>query len=285
MFEAAIGGYGAVGVITEVELDLDENFKILRTTARVPLMEYPEYFADQVQSNCDVLLHNADLIAPQFDSPFCVTWSRTQNPLTVSDRLTRENQTYSKEQMALWALTELPGGYKLRHAAQRKQQEPAVVWRNLEASLDVRELEPTTRKISTYVLQEYFVPSRYFKPYAQALSKLMQNMNMHALNISIRHSKADPHTLLSWAHEDVFCFVLYYKQRMQPATASEVGRWTRSLIELALQYHGAYYLPYQMHATQKQFEQAYLNVNLLRKLRQELGAQRLSNMMWERYAV
>ena len=285
LFNAAIGSYGAVGIITEVELDLDENFKILRTTERVPLMEYPEWFASQIQSSGDVLLHNSDLAAPQFDALFCVAWSRTQKPLTVPDRLTPQNQPYRKEQLILWALTELPEGYKLRNTAQRRQEEHVVVWRNHEASLDVRELEPSTRKISTYVLQEYFVPTRYFKPYAQELSKLMQKMGTHALNISIRHSKADPTTLLSWAHEDVFCFVVYYKQRMQPAIEPEVGRWTRAMIDLALRYQGTYYLPYQPHATQKQFEQAYLNVNALRALRQDLGAQRLSNMMWERHAV
>lgn len=41
---------------------------------------------------------------------------------------------------------------------------PAVVWRNFEASLDVAELEPRTRRISTYALQEYFIPRRHFLP-------------------------------------------------------------------------------------------------------------------------
>lgn len=285
LFEAAIGGYGAVGIITEVELDLDDNGKILQTAEFVPLMEYPEWFASQIQSNSDVLLHNADLVPPQFNAPFCVTWSRTNKPLTVLDRLTPQNQTYREEQSILWALTELPASDKLRAAIQEKQKEPVVVWRNHEASRDVLELEPATRKLSTYVLQEYFVPVRHLKAYAQNLSKLMQNTATHAINISIRHCKVDPNTLLSWAKEDVFCFVVYYKQRMQQATELDIGRWTRAMIELALQYQGTYYLPYQPHATQAQFEQAYPQINSLRQLRRKLGAHRLSNMMWGRYKV
>jgi FAD/FMN-containing dehydrogenase len=196
-----------------------------------------------------------------------------------------QDQIYRKEQIALWAMTELPSGERLRSSIQKLQDKPLVVWRNYEASLDLRELEPMTRKIATYVLQEYFVPASQFKNYAQALSRLMRSLNTHTVNISIRHSKADANTLLSWAREDVFCFVVYYKQRMQTATEVDVGRWTRAMIDLALKHGGTYYLPYQPHATQAQFEQAYPQAKELRRLRKELGAHRLSNMMWSRYKV
>lgn len=285
LFYTAIGGYGSIGIITEIELNLDDNFKIERSSQRVTLMDYPDWFSEYIRTNSDVLLHNADLTPPTFDAPHCITWTRTQKPTTIGHRLMPQDQIYRKEQIALWAMTELPSGERLRPSIQKLQDKPLVVWRNYEASLDVRELEPMTRKITTYVLQEYFVPASHFKNYAQALSRLMRSLNTHTVNISIRHSKADANTLLSWAREDVFCFVVYYKQRMQTATEVDVGRWTRAMIDLALKHGGTYYLPYQPHATQAQFEQAYPQAKELRRLRKELGAHRLSNMMWSRYKV
>jgi hypothetical protein len=43
-----------------------------------------------------------------------------------------------------------------------------VVWRNREASLDAESLEPRTRLMSTYVLQEYFIPVAGFLPFARS---------------------------------------------------------------------------------------------------------------------
>ena len=155
----------------------------------------------------------------------------------------------------------------------------------LRGQPDVSELEPTTRKISTYVLQEYFIPVTSFKKYAGDLLKLMQSIDTNTLNISIRHCKADPYSLMSWAREDVFCFVVYYKQRMQTETERFVGEWTRAMISLAIQHGGAYYLHYQLHATPKQFNQAYPNSENFRKLRKEMVSHRFCNAMWEKYHV
>ncbi len=285
LFFAAIGGYGSVGVISEVELHLDENFAIERSADRVLLEDYADWFIEKIRADRTVLLHNADLTPPNFDKPFAVTWRKSNKPVNVQKRLRLVDQVDRSMQAGIWAMTELPAGHKLRSVVQKEQETAQVVWRNYEASLDVRELEPTTRKISTYVLQEYFIPISAFRRYVFDLSKLMQTLSTHTLNISIRHCKADSESLMSWAKEDVFCFVVYYKQRMNPRGVTDVAQWTRAMIDLALRHGGTYYLPYQPHASQFQFERAYPEVSALRKLRKELGAQRLSNSMWERYKV
>ena len=48
LFSASLGGYGGIGLITEVELNLDENFKIERSTARVSLQDYPAWFKEKI---------------------------------------------------------------------------------------------------------------------------------------------------------------------------------------------------------------------------------------------
>jgi FAD/FMN-containing dehydrogenase len=286
LFHAAIGGYGGVGVITEVELSLDDNFKIEKSSEHVPLEDYPTWFRENILSNKAVLLHNADLQPSKFDHPRCITWSRTDKPVTVTDRLHAKNEKYTKEKLALWALTELPGKDAFRKSVIAPMQEkPEIVWRNYEASLDVAELEPATRDVSTYVLQEYFIPERHFSRFAKAMSKLMQSVSTGTVNVSIRHSHADKTTLMSWAQEDIFSFVVYYKQRVSPEASREVGNWTRSMIDLAIALEGTYYLPYQLHATKEQFLRSYPASAKLKSLRHQLGAERLTNTMWKYYDV
>ena len=286
LFYAAIGGYGGVGVITEVELALDDNFPIARSTARVPLEDYPAWFASKVASDPTALLHNADLLPSGFDRPQAVTWRRTDLALTEPARLRPTQARYATEQATIWAMSELPGGDKLRSAiVQPLQDKPAVVWRNYEASRDVAELEPASRATSTYVLQEYFIPERHFAGFARGMAALLRAGRSGTLNVSIRHAPADRQTLMAWAREDVFSFVVYYKQGTAPSAAPAVAEWTRAMIELALAHHGVYYLPYQLHATQAQFEQAYPQAAALRTLRRRIGAEKFSHALWERYGV
>lgn len=286
LFHAAIGGYGGAGVITEIELNLDENFKIEKSVAHVSLEDYPAWFRENILSNSSILLHNVDLQPSKFNKPRCVTWSRTEKPLTIIDRLRPEQVKYGKEKLVLWALSELPGSSLLREKIVVPIQEKSeVVWRNYEASMDAAELEPATRNISTYVLQEYFIPERHFAKFANAMSKLMQSVPTGTVNVSIRHSPADRTTLMSWAQQDVFSFVVYYKQRVSSHAVRAVGEWTREMINLALALEGSYYLPYQLHATQQQFLRSYPATAKFKALRQQIGSSRLTNTMWTQYHV
>ena len=285
-FRAAIGGYGAVGVITEVELDLVDNVRIRRDVADIPLDRYPAFFKRQVLGDATSVLHNADLPPPLFDSPVCVTWRKTDTPLTDPERLVPRGETYNTEQNIFFALTELPGSEYLRKSVIRPMltDKPSVKWLNREASLDVAELEPRTRRMATYVLQEYFIPERNFLPFAKGLARVLIDKQVSAVNVSIRHSPADVVSLLPWAREDVFSFVLYYKQRTNADAREQVGRGTRDLISLALANEGRYYLPYQPHATKEQFERAYPEASLLRNVKRRLDPeQKFSNELWAKY--
>ncbi len=288
LFRAAIGGYGAIAVITEVELELADNMRIERVVEELPLERYVAHFKENVQGDKRAVLHNADLLPPMFDRPVCVTWRQTPEttPLTEKARLVPRGQSYGLEQNAIWAITELPGGDMLRkHVIQPMQTAKTVVkWLSHEASLDVAELEPLTRVMSTYVLQEYFIPEARATDFVRGMAKVLQRNEVVALNISIRHAPADAVSLLPWARENVFCFVLYFKQRTWQNAQDAVSVWTRELIELALLHGGRHYLPYQLHATRRQFDAAYPEAEHMRRLKQRIDPTgKFSNELWRKY--
>jgi FAD/FMN-containing dehydrogenase len=159
-----------------------------------------------------------------------------------------------------------------------------VVWRNFEASKDTASVEPTPRTQSTYVLQEYFIPVKNFQSFTAAMAGILKNPQTGAINVSIRHAPADTTSLLSWAPVEVFCFVLYYKQRVTDSAHRDVELWTRELIEAALSNEGRYYLPYRLHATLDQFRRAYPEANDFAALKRRVDPQnRMRNLLWDRY--
>jgi FAD/FMN-containing dehydrogenase len=138
--------------------------------------------------------------------------------------------------------------------------------------------------MSTYVLQEYFIPPRHYVSFARGMAQVLKEHDVEALNVSIRHSPGDVDALLPWAKEEVFSFVLYYKQRTHSRAQQAVGIWTRALIDLALKHEGRYYLPYQLHATPQQFNQAYPEAKALRELKRQVDPRAVfSNALWARY--
>ena len=286
LFRAAAGGYGAVAVIAEVELDLVRNARIERIVASVALDDYPRYFRRVVERGGDCVFHNADLLPPHFDAPVAVSWRTTAKPLTESARLVARGESYLLEQNVLFAMTELPRGDLLRSRVVHPLllARPAVKWRNHEASLDVAQLEPLTRRFSTYVLQEYFIPVRHFAAFARAMAAVIRRYKARVLNVSVRHSPADTVAMLPWAKEEVFSFVVYYNQRTTPAALRDTGEWTRAMIETALGFGGRYYLPYQLHATRAQFARAYPEASSLRQLKRSVDPDgKFSNEMWAKY--
>ena len=286
LFRAAIGGYGAVGVIVEVELAVTGNVRIERRVTEVPMADYLAHFDRTVRADATSVLHNADLRPPRFDRPVCVTWHRTEAEVTDPLRLTPHGAGHALQKTALWAVTELPGGDGLRRSVidPLRLGSPQVCWLNREASLDVAELEPATRRINTYALQEYFIPPRHVEAFAKAMGGVLRRHRVQAVNVSVRHTSADAVSLLPWAKEEVFSFVLYHKQRTSEEACAAVGEWTRALIELALAHDGRYYLPYQLHATREQFERAYPEVQALRELKRRVDPTgRFTNTLWTRY--
>lgn len=286
LFFAAIGGYGGIGVISEVTLSLAVNEKVARQTQTMPTAEYAEYFADNIRDNGAVVFHNADMYPPAFETVRDVSWYVTDADLTIEDRLIATDESY-------WLLPKLvsftnSGG--IGKWSRKSIFEPIyyafdrVAWRNWEASYDVRELGEGDRSEKTWVLQEYFIPVENFGSFVPKMRDIFNEYEVDVVNVSIRHALPDPDSYLSWARNEVFAFVVYHSQGTTDEDRQNVGVWTRKMIDAIISENGAYYLPYQPHATSEQFRSAYPNVEKYFAVKREFDADnRFQNKLWEKY--
>jgi len=286
IFYGAIGGYGSLGVIVEAELSLTDNVRVVRTEQKLGREEYLEFFRKNVRSNPDAVFHNADIYPPSYKRLRAVTWSKTNLPVTNDYKLMPLQKSYPIHRYFYWAFSEtLTGKWRREFIIEpilySKQK---VHWRNYEAGYDVAELEPSSRKRSTYVLQEYFVPIEKFDEFVPRMATVLTKHKVNVINISVRHAFPDPGSYLAWARNEVFAFVLYYKQDVHDEARKRVGEWTRALIDEVLHCNGTYYLPYQPHATPEQFHKAYPGAKKLFALKNKLDPSfRFTNVLWDKY--
>jgi len=286
IFYGAIGGYGGLGVITDVTLRLADNVRLKRHDETMPIGRYGEYFKRQVLASHAALLHNADIYPDTCRDVHAITYSITDEQTTIPDRLMPQSNDYRLNRFAYWAISEWPFGASIRRYLVDPvmfRGEP-VTWRNYEASDDAAELEPASRAGTTYVLQEYFVPMDRFDAFVPRMCGVLKESRANIVNVSIRQSLADPGSLLAWARSDVFAFVIYYKQRTDPDARARVGVWTRQLVDAALDAGGSYYLPYQLQATEAQFRRAYPRFREFADLKRRLDpSNKFRNALWDKY--
>jgi FAD/FMN-containing dehydrogenase len=286
IFYGAIGGYGGLGVITEATLQLEDNVPVERRVKVMPIEKYATYFRDAIRDNNEVVFHNADIYPPDFTELRDVSWYTSDKAVTEIERLIPQDKDYRLEvALEKFVASSNFGKWARQHLIDPIVYFPTkVVWRNYEASYDVAELEPDDRSEYTYGLREYFVPVERFDEFVPQMRDIFQRNKANIINVSIRHAKADTNTLLSWARNEVFAFVVYYRQGTDAAAKEAVSVWSSEMIDAVIAVGGAYYLPYQLQASTEQFKAAYPDAKDYFGLKWRLDPNnRFVNMLWAKY--
>ncbi|MBX9809368.1 FAD-binding protein, partial [Candidatus Gracilibacteria bacterium] len=293
IFYGAIGGYGGIGIIVEATLELRENVMLEREYMDMDSEQYGEFFQKNIRDNKDVIFHNGDIYPPHYSKIRATSWKKTSKLATTKDRLIPRNTSYSLNQKVYNFMTNARnpftntdyGKWTREHIIDPLvYRKPEIHSRNYEASYDVAELEPRSRKDNSYVLEEYFCPVTKINEFIPKMREIFNRHEANIINVSIRHALPDDGSLLAWAQEEVFAFVVYYNQKTSIPARREVAVWTRELINAAISVGGRYYLPYQLHGTHSQLQKCYSRFDeycALKKKYDPTG--RFSNSLLEKY--
>jgi len=265
LWAAVIGGYGLIGVVTDVTLQLTDNDWLKGGYQEVDMDKFPTYFNEKIASNKNIVLFYAHLnIVP--GSKFL----RTIYAITYTDTHQLPNKIIALDNPDKWnqLLTPLfnvsrqsPLGKAWRWAIERKifsrLYENRVVTRNNAMEKPVRFASDHHSQYNVDWLQEYFIPLNQLPKFISILRTIMLSNKVNLLNVTIRYVPGETDILLSYAKTDCFAVVLYFNQRLSADEIRVTQVWTRRLIDAALSLGGNYYLPYQSFASIKQFRRGY----------------------------
>jgi FAD/FMN-containing dehydrogenase len=283
LFAAAMGGYGLIGLITEMEVEVAPNLLLAPTFRRMPAADFPKAFAGTAQAAPIAYGRlNVDR-AGFFEEALLVTYAPVEGdigPAEGSGLMSRASRPVFRAQVGSdwvkrrrwWMETEL--GPRLAGPASRNSllNEPVV-------TLDDR--DPTR----TDILHEYFVPPERFSDFLEAARRIIPGSYQELLNITLRWVERDAESLLSYAPEGPrIASVLLFSQEMTARAEADMARMTRAMIEAVAGVGGSYYLPYRPHATPEQFRRAYPRWEefVAHKRRVDPGL-RLRNGFWDNY--
>lgn len=263
LFKAVIGGYGACGIIVDVTLKLEDNYKIKRVISTVPVKNFIQFFKKNIKSNPNIGLFNANLYGPGFDNVVNFAWYKTNDPLTMNQlfqqkKVKKKVLKSSFNSLLEYGVTEFSSAQKTRFLLDNKiiKNINHVVWRSYEMSHSVSSLAENSKN-RTKILQEYFIPVDAFNDFVTSMKLIIQKHQVKVLNISIRYVPKNNESILTYAKEDCFAFVYYIAVDKITENYEQVRVWTQKLIQAALDCNGTYYLPYHLFASQEQFEQSY----------------------------
>lgn len=287
LFAGAIGGYGALGIITKVTLFLTPNIKIQRSIQQMDLEDYPHYFLETIKNNPKAVLHNADLYPNDFNKVSSITWYQTNEPLTNIQPLQIAQKIYPGQLVAEQLLRRFSSLHKLRPSLDVKIKQPeAVVWRNYEMSSTVKTLEPLVRFPTTSILQEYFIPIDNLIPFVASVRAIAKTHSVNIINISIRYIPQNTESILSYAQKESFSLVFYINILNTQNGLDSAKKWTRKLIDAALAEDGTYYLPYHLFGTQAQLAKAYPRLDEFSALKKKYDPMhQFSNKLLKKYGI
>jgi FAD/FMN-containing dehydrogenase len=283
LFHAAMGGYGLVGLLTRLEVEVVPNARLVPAARTMSAGDFAAAFAEAVKTS-PMTYGRLDVSRDAFfEDALLVSYAPEEGevpPLEGSGWLSRASRPIFRAQVGSdlvrrgrwWMETAL--GPRLAGAASRSSllNEPVV-------TLDDR--DPTR----TDILHEYFVPPSRYGEFLDAARDIIRGSYQELLNITIRWVERDADSLLSYAPDGPrIASVLLFSQEMTPRAEADMARMTRALIDAALAAGGTYYLPYRPHATPEQFRRAYPRWEEFVALKRELDPDlRLRNGFWDNY--
>lgn len=283
LFFAAIGGYGGIGVITHVTLELVDNYPIERRVEYVDFHKFLGYFRDNILFDESVELHNAILYPPHYEIMSDISWRRSGEALTNEARMRDHNEgNWLRLEFIDW-IAQSNFLKKVRHRLIDPLifEKDKVVMRNYETSYDIRDFGFVSHSDSTLAVREYFIPVENFEVFVLKMRDVFLRHDVDVLNITVRYTPLDRESLLSWAKDNVFSFLVVYRQGKDEGSQKQVASWSEELIQSAIDSEGSYYLPFQLHDSTEQFERAYPGAQAFFKLKKVADPEnRFINHLW-----
>lgn len=265
LWASVIGGYGLLGVVTDVTLQLTDNVYLSSNYEKTNMNNFPDFFRNKILNNKDIILFYAHLnIVPNSDflkEMYVITYENThQLPkgITSLDNPDKWNAILTPMfNISRYGKLGKDWRWNLENKIFKRFYHNRIVTRNNAMEKPVRFASDHQGKQDADWLQEYFIPIDQLPKFISVLRNIMLANNVNLLNVTIRYVPAEKNIFLTYAKNDCFAVVLYFNQDLSSNKIKQAQTWTRNLIDASFLLNGNYYLPYQPFASKEQFRKGY----------------------------
>ncbi|MEH0197604.1 FAD-binding oxidoreductase [Caulobacter sp. CCNWLY153] len=286
LFALAMGGYGLVGVILDLEVEMARNTSLAPRYEEMPARDFGARFAGAVKAPGVVMAYGRLSVARRdfLEKALMAVYRPVEvapRPLAGGSEAMAgvARQVYRAQigsdawkETRWWAETEL-----------KPRLEPKVVTRNALIALPVSALAGHDRR-RTDILHEYFLPPDGLAGFLEDCRRIIPKSGLELLNITLRYVAPDPTSVLAFAPGERVAGVMSFSQPKTDAAEAAMRAMTQGLVDSALAHGGSFYLPYRLHARPDQMARAYPNLARFAETKRRLDPGGLfRNALWDRY--
>lgn len=276
LFKLAIGGYGLFGIILEATLEVVPNDLYERENRLLSLEQYMK-FVKNIKNDKRIGFHFANLVLTPgskklFSKIMNLDFFKIEEK-KVSLRTRKRLKKLRKEWFV--GVKKLGIGSLRKNSTTKSLQwipeilkNGNVICRNNIMSPPVSHMYCPS-KVSTDLLQEYFIPVDNLPDFLSSLEFIAKKMKINFMNIALRYIQKNNESFLTYCKEDCIGIVLYFSQKRTEEDNLNTQQWTQFLIDTAIKLNGAYYLPIQLHASKDQIKKVYPCIGEFFKLKKK----------------
>lgn len=287
LFSLALGGYGLLGVILDVDLRVVPNERYRLEQSIVPVEQALSTFDTMIDvPNVAMTFARMNITPDHFLQDVIINvFYRDPDSSDPLPDLAEPGMAAMRRNIFRGS-SNSEYGKKLRWNAETKLQphlQQSYYSRNQLLNESVEIFENRSADY-TDILHEYFIPRESLLEFTAALRTIIPHHNQDLLNITVRQVDVDDDTFLRYADQRLFAFVMLFHQPRTEEGDRQMEAMSVELIEAALQAGGRYYLPYRLHATPQQFHRAYPQAERFFALKKTYDPEELfQNQFYQKY--
>ena len=287
LFSAVIGGYGILGIITEVNLTTTQNSSYVFSLISIQTHALLQTLESLAKNPVNRLLEaHLSVDSGRFLTESLIyIYAEARSLPQPADELQGENNIWLRKVIFQASRTSNVGKF-LRWELEKRLTplvEPKTVSRNTAMAVPVRFLQNPDPQ-TTDLLQEYFIPTEQGNAFLESYTKLIKKYSIDLLNVTIRKVVHDTNALVSYAQTDMYGFVVYYKVARRSTEIQTLQAFTGELVEYLISIKAKYYLCYGSYYTQSQLTTMYPEIRTLLALKRHCDPETLfTNEWYEKY--
>jgi len=289
LFGLAMGGYGLVGIILDLEVEMVENLWLRPTYEVLPAESFATRFYAAARDPAVKMAYARLNVAREtfFREAQLVTYRVEPSPSSglppvshgegfmagVAREIYR-GQTGSETMKKVRWFVETVAGPALASGPETRSN--LINW-------PVASLESSDRT-RTDILHEYFVAPDRFNDFLQGCRRIIPKAESEFLNVTLRYVAKDETSVLAYAKTDRIAAVMSFSQAMTPEGEVDMLKTTEALIEMVGSIGGSFYLPYRLHARNDQVASIYPRAgHFVERKKHYDPALVFRNLMWDIY--